>query len=356
MDENKITINELIGELKKYINGQHSYNMSTKLKNILEQNNAIEPKEYFIKFFSLLENIIPENLRENFYRNLTTLRIKFDLDYDFSSINEVTREFTGYDIVRNKMEILPSGIKMLFQMAQKQDNPLEFFIEVFEEALFHELLHMASSILNVREEILFTGFSPNILKIKEKKEMKFGLTEGMTEALIIESNPKKAKPYIGYYVEILLVIQLMQIVGRNIMLESYFKNKGTVEIEKELDKFSNGNLNANKLFNDIEENFWKYKDKNKEKQTLLASIQSTLIEYYRNKMMYLIENDLITKEEVENSLSIYEESLIRSEIMKARTGNIEIYLGLDESIEKFRLVKQEIISSLGSNKTKKRTQ
>lgn len=353
MAENKITINELIEELKKYINGPHNYNISTTLNNILEQNNDIEPKEYFIKFFSLLENIIPEDARENFYRNLKTLKIKLDLDYDFSSI-EATRNFTAYDALRNKMIILPSGIKMLFQIAQNQDNPIEFFIETFEDAFFHELLHMASSIFDIREEILFIGFSPNVLKTEKNNELKFGLTEGMTEVLVLESSHKKPKLYIGYYIEILLVIQLMQIVERNIMLESYFKNKGTIEIENELDKFSCGNFKANILLNDIEENFWKYKDENKEKQTLLASIQSILIGCYKDKMLYLIENKLITKEEVEKSLAIYEEALIRPEAMKKRNGNIEIYIGLDESIEKFYLVKQEIISMLNSNYTKKR--
>lgn len=353
MTENKITINDLIEKLQKYIDEQNTTNISSKLKDILAQNNNIEPKEYFFKFFSFLENIIPENEKENFYRNLKTLNIKLNLNYDFLSIEE-TDGFAYYNILTNKVEILPTGLKKLFRIALKRNNPIEFFIEVFEFALLHELFHMASTNYDEENKIYFTGFSPNLLETKKRNDAKFGLTEGMTEALAWEGNPNMRKKGLGYYNEPLFVIQLMQIVGRNLMLESYFGNKGTIGIEKELDKFSNGNLKSDILLNNIETNFWLLQEQNKVEQKLLASIQSTLIEYYKNKMLYLVENKLITKEEVENSLAIYEEALITSELLKKRTGNIEIYIGLDESIEKFYLVKQEVISMLSSNYTKKR--
>ena len=64
-------------------------------------------------------------------------------------------------------------------------------------------------------------------------------------------------------------------------------------------------------------------------------------------MLYLLENKLITKEAVEESLVVYEDSLIRPEVI----DNIEIFVGLDESIERFNSVKQEMIDMLSDNYT-----
>lgn len=128
------------------------------------------------------------------------------------------------------------------------------------------------------------------------------------------------------------------------MLESYFVNKGTVEMEKELDKYKNEVLNSYRLFRMIENNF--YLNGFDGKQGLLAGIQSDLIEYYENKMLYGIRNGLISSNEVNESLFIYENMLITPQKLKIMMKNSDNYIGLDDSIRKFYVTKDKINEEL----------
>lgn len=355
MKEKERTFDDILEELRQFFYQAGDEEYSESIKDILEQNDDIKPQGYIISLLNFLENIIPENLRENFYRNLRTLQIELHFDYDFSSIDENTDE-TLVETLRyyptNELIVNPVFLKIIIKAIQRIGCSIKILTIALKKGILHELCHMASSYYDEEKKMYFSGFSGNLFENNERSSR--ALTEGMTEVIAWEGITDTDKTTSGYYVESLFVMQLMQIVGKRLMLESYFGNKGTIEIEKELDKFSYGILKSDILLNNIEENFLKYKVANKEKQTLLASIQITLIEYYRNKMLYLIENKLITKEEVEESLVVYEESLIRSEVMKKKTDNIELLWGLDESIEKFNSVKQEMINMLSENYTKKR--
>lgn len=352
MKKKERTFDDILEELQQYFYQAGDEDFSKPIKNILEQNDDIKPQEYIITLLNFLENIIPENVRKNFYRNLRTLLIELNFDYDFSNVDENTNE-TLVESLRyyptNELIVNPVYLKIIITAIQRIGCSIKILTTELKKGILHELCHMASIYYDEEKKIYFSGFSANLFESNERSS--HALTEGMTEVIAWEGITDTIKTSSGYYVESLFVMQLMQIVGKKLMLESYFGNKGTIEIEKELDKFSYGILQSDILLSNIEENFLKYKTGNKEKQTLLASIQITLIEYYRNKMLYLIENKLITKEAVEESLVVYEDSLIRPEIMKEKTDNIEIFVGLDESIERFNSVKQEMIDMLSDNYT-----
>lgn len=325
---------------------------SIKIENILRNNNDIENKDYIINFLNWLENIIPEDYRTNFYRNLETLKVKLNFDCDLNNIetnNEKSETCAGYNIVTNTLNINPSYLKRTWEIAQVTNNPTEFYWREVNETILHELCHMASSRYDADKKISLCGF--NIYPTNKQSDSNRGLTEGMTEIIAMAGVPNTIEIASGYYFEASFVNQLIAIVGRDIMLESYFGNKGTKEIEKELDNYGNNFLNSSLLFRRIEDNF--YLKDFEGKQGVLAGIQATLIEYYKNKMLFYIQNNLISKEEVEQSLTFYETMLITPEKLKLMNKDPNNYIGIYDSIEKFNIVKEEIISTLTDNSIKR---
>ena len=69
---------------------KHDNYYSERINSILSNNNDIDNKEFVINFLNFLESIIPENCRDNFYRNLETVKIKLNFDTDF--LNSQTNE------------------------------------------------------------------------------------------------------------------------------------------------------------------------------------------------------------------------------------------------------------------------
>lgn len=349
-----LTEEELKVVNKFFNNSKYNEYYSIKVENILRNNNDIENKDYIINFLNWLENIIPEDCRTNFYRNLATLKVKLNFDSDFSNIetsNETIVTCGGYNVKTNTLNINPSFLKKTWEIAQTTNNPIEFYWREVGETILHELSHMASSRYDIDNKISFCGF--DIYPANNQSDQNRGLTEGMTEIIAMAGVPNTIEIASAYYFEASFVNQLIAIVGLNVISVSYFGNKGTKEIEKELNRYSNGVLNSNLLFRRIEDNFC-LKDF-EGRQGVLAGIQSTLIEYYKNKMIFYIQNNMISKEEIEQSLAFYESMLITPEKLQAMNKNPNNYIGIYDSIEKFNLIKEEILSTLTDNFVKKST-
>ena len=348
----KLTEEELKVVNKIFDNSKYNEYYSIKIENIKKNNNDIENKDYIINFLNWLENIIPEEYRTNFYRNLETLKVKLNFDCNFSNVettNERSEKCAGYNVRMNTLNINPSFLKRTWEIAQITNNPTEFYWKEVNEVILHELCHMASSRYDFNTEISFCGF--DIYPASKQSDSNRGLTEGMTEIIAMAGVPNTIEIASGYYFEASFVNQLIAIVGLNVISESYFGNKGTKEIEKELDKYGRVNLNSNLLFRRIEDNF--YLKDFEGRQGVLAGIQATLIEYYKNKMLFYIQNNLNSKEEVEQSLAFYETMLITPEKLKLMNKDPNNYIGIYDSIEKFYLAKETIISTLTDSSIKR---
>ena len=66
---------------------------SEKLGEVLDKNNKIINKDPLLKYFEWIENIIPEDCRDDFYKNLETLEINrvdgFDKNTTVASYNSM---------------------------------------------------------------------------------------------------------------------------------------------------------------------------------------------------------------------------------------------------------------------------
>jgi len=186
---------------------------SSTLDNIISNNDSISNNDLIPELLEIIENFIPEDCRENFYRNLKTLKI-----------NEVSQEELGdtcYNAKENTINI-----------NSNQD------IEVKKRILIHELIHMASTNYDKEKGVIHTGFhSIDLNNIKEDYGY-LGISEGLTESIAYHLTGSKSLDT-GYFIEANLVKQLMCIVGEDICLKAFFTNNFNLIKDKMLELIHN---------------------------------------------------------------------------------------------------------------------
>ena len=332
-------------EIISILNNKSGYRYdSEKIMQIINSNNTLDNKGYLSNFLQWLENIIPLECRENFYNNIKTLKTDLNLDINFSeSISETKNdyqencEYNGKEntIIMTKNFMLQTG-----KIAQSIKKPADLFWKSYSKTLLHELAHMSSSHYDVKTGILLCGFD----KFPSEKEIdkNRGLTEGFTEIISMAGVPGTIEIASSYYIEASLINQLIQIIGVDVFIKSYFSNLGTKFLESELCNIIADPKLAFQLFRNIEINF---QIRNlKGKQSLLGNIQLLLLDYLEKRCEKLIENNKLR--EVNEILKIYEQMLITPEKLKIMDKNPDDYEGLVESITKFKNLQEKLSPKL----------
>lgn len=321
---------------------------SEKLNVIVYNNNKLENKSYLMNFFEYIERMIPEDCRDNFYHNLETLETKLNFDTNFLDLevnNEENINTSGnYNTKDNKLSISELSLKKTFEIAKKNSNPENFFWTEINLTVLHELFHMASSKYNKETEVSLCGFNTYPTDIEE--ECNRGLTEGLTEVLSFGGIPDAIEVASGYYIECLFVNQLALIIEFDVILESYFANKGIGKMKKALNTIINNEELATVLFRKIEDNF--YLGENDCKQTITASIQSILINYFKAKLLNDINNGVEPKV-IKAALDRYKNMLVTNSLLQTINKKPENYIGLANSIMQFNELKTEIITLISAD-------
>ncbi|MDD2434819.1 MAG: hypothetical protein PHO63_01040 [Bacilli bacterium] len=341
----ELTENEL-KEVEEIFSGSNNTEYySEKLELITKQNPSLENNyEYLMYFFDFLERVIPENYHNNFYRNLETLKLELNFDLinqelDGSTSKYFYTEAGRYNTRKNELIMDVSSHQELLKISQKTENPEQFFWLHTNATLLHELSHMASSYYDEKACLSYCGY--DLYPAIEKHFSNRGLTEGMTEVIAMAGFPGTIEIASGYYIEALFINQLIQIVGKKVMAESYFGNEGTSKIEDELNKLIDEPEIASVLFRRIEDNF-NLRDV-KCQQTVLANIQSTLVTYFKKKIESSYENKDFS--ELENSVNIFEAMLVTPEKLEVMEKDPHNYIGLDESIKEFYKLKEDFLNN-----------
>lgn len=229
---------------------------------------------------------------------------------------------------------------LTWKKAQFTKKPVDFFWKSYSKTLLHELAHMSSSNYDVKTGNFLCGFD----KFPPEKETdkNRGLTEGFTEIISMAGVPGTIEIASGYYIEASLINQLIQIIGVDVFIKSYFFNLGTKFLESKLLNIIADPELAFQLFRNIEINF---QIRNlKGKQSLLGNIQLLLLDYLEKRCEKLIENNKLR--EVNEILKIYEQMLITPEKLKIMDKNPDDYEGLVESITKFKNLQEKLSPKL----------
>ena len=330
--------------IKQILNNKYSYEYdSIMLTSLVNANPEIENKEYIINYLNWLENIIPEEYRDNFYRNIKTLKTTLNLNIDLSKPKPSSNDYSksaGYNTSSNSLTMNEHSLYQLWKIAQSNANPQDFYWRHYAQTLLHELAHMSSSKYDPETKISLCGFDK--FPSENEDDNNRGLTEGFTEIISMAGVPGTIEISSGYYIEASLINQLIQIIGNEVFIKSYFCNLGTMPMQEKLNEIINNPNLSHNLFRSIELNY-NIRDIN-ETQNILGNIQSTLLDYLDKKLESLLADNKV--DEINNILTNYELMLISSEKLKIMKKNSQLFVGIDESIQKFNEIKNKYLSYL----------
>lgn len=321
-------------EIMDELNSKNGYNYDSQmLIELMQSNHSLNSYfKYYYKFLSYIEGIIPEKMKSNFYNNLKTLQIELNLDVEPNNDDKkmIYIPCGGYNTKDNKIVISPENISEIKKTSKITNDPNDFFWKHFNKDLLHELFHMASSHYDNETAISLSGFDK--YPANNIYESNRGLTEGMTEVLACRGIPGTIEVASGYYIEELFINQLIQIVGTQALLSSYFGNLGNRLLHEKLCEINNDFAKASSLFSLIELNFLLHKTN--DEQTILGTVQSKLVEYYSQKILLDIEKG-VSESEIRKSMDRYRDKLVTKEVLNIMKKKPSNYINLDASIDAY---------------------
>ncbi len=323
------------------------------LKDLILSNDTFKDKgDYIMPFLKFLELVIPPQYRNNFYNNIKTLKLEIEMEPTEKKVKEKTgfySQVAGYNPFLNEIIVENSAIEELREISKKTSNPESFFWLELNSAVLHELTHMASSKCDLNKKVVFCGFDIN--PPQEKGSSNRGLTEGMTEIITMTGIPNSIEISSGYYLECLLINQLMLILNPQVLLESYFGNLGVEELEKKLKEIIPNSEKAKILFQRIEDNF-NIRDSDCQ-QTILSNIQMSLMDYFLEKINGDLNKEQIDYKQLEETIKKYKNYLVTPSILSKMHINPSNYPYLEESIKRFEKFHQNF-QNLGKGENKVR--
>lgn len=335
----ELLFGEELQSIKILLNTKYGYTYDSELlNNIVNDNPKMENKEYIINFLSWLENVIPKDCRDNFYRNVATLQTNLNIDVDLSNCQSSESEYSisaVYNTSSNSLTMKENFLRELWRIAQSNANPQDFYWRYYSNTLLHELAHMASSRYDAETKSSLCGFDKFPSENEDDKNR--GLTEGFTEIISMAGVSGTMEISSGYYIEACIINQLIQIIGNETFLKSYFSNLGTKPMQERLNEIiNNPNISYN-LFRSIELNY-NIGDINEE-QNILGNIQLSILDYLDKKIELLLSDNIVN--EASRVLTNYESMMISSEKLKIMQKNPQQFVGIDESIKKFTEIKNK---------------
>lgn len=344
INNNMVSLTEIelryVKELFKKDNSNIYY--SDYLNEIIENNDSIMNNEpqYLLRFLNLLEKIVPENYKNNYYDNLKTLQVNLNFDVIKNPPLEETfpksSNLVEYNVIDNTIVFDKGNLLAFYNLSKTQGDPNAFFWKNINRNFLHELFHMASSKRNEKNNTYKCGITGN-------RALTEGMTELFTNSFVESANIQKSV----YFIETAIVKQLMCITGDDVFINSYFGNEDTSLIEGKLNIETNNEdiIKTFNLLDTVEDSYCLRYDNHQ--QNLLGNIQSTIIDYLDTSLT----NNYKSPEEIKVILDDFEKVLITKEKLKENNPeNSDKYLDISKSVFKFYKLKEKYITKGVSKK------
>ena len=198
-----------------------NYQRKNKIK-LIKKNNykcaTIKFSKYRYKEHEYLKKLFIDKIN-NFIKTIS-------FNFPLISLNRFKTNFKKFNfcVYNNKVNDSIYGGTISFKMDE--------FTCYEEEAIEHELLHMATGTYNHIKRIEYCGF--DLINYKKKYRIGRGINEGYTDLLTNRYFGAK----IGYQIEALLSHNLELLIGHNTMEKLYF-NMDIYGLIDEISKYSN---------------------------------------------------------------------------------------------------------------------
>jgi len=320
------------------------YTNLNSIEQIISSNNELTNKQMIFPLLRWIDNLIPNNYKNNFYTNLKSLKIEYNLDgidnteFKDSDVSE-HKQAGGYDPVNNEIVMDKKSLRIVKEISASVANPREFFNTEYMHTLLHELCHMASSRYDASTGTVYVGFD------KYPYGRYRGLTEGMTELLAHTGYPSLTPLVSNYYMELCFADQLVQIVGKDTMLEAYFEADGIEKVKQKLLDIGVEPERVMGMLSNIESNYMaRYNTNN---QSFAGNAQSILLDCFDAKCADMLKNGELTSDNVNALFEMYKGDLVTNERILAQGKDPSTFRGINESLTKFESIKQKYIEKLG---------
>lgn len=256
-------------------------------------------QELIDTFIKTLEtNINTYNLNA-MYNNLSTLRIE-NKHIITKILSRIITDYitTGeYYLYENIISILPIINKFIIS------KYIGISKEEYIVNLYHELLHMSSTIIDEYNQIAYSGFYQT--NKYDKQEIGFALDDAYTDMLLYRLFDID-KEFISYQYEISITKILEEIVSVNIMTDLYF-NANLYDLVSILSKYTNKE-NIIKFILDLDEIYILQDHSKKNKSNIIRChhrIINFITDLYFNKLKQDITSNNTSKEEYIDKINNY---------------------------------------------------
>lgn len=256
-------------------------------------------QELINRFIKTLEiNIKKDNLNA-MYNNLSTLTIenKHIITKILSGIISDYITTGEYYLYENLISILPIINK----------NIISKYIGISKEEyivnLYHELLHMSSTIIDEYNKVAYSGFYQT--NKYDKQEIGFALDDAYTDMLLYKLF-NIDKDFISYQYEISISKVLEEIISKDIMIDLYF-NANLYDLVSILSEYTNRE-DVIKFILDLDEIYILQDHSKKNKSSIIRChhrITNFITNLYFNKIKKDITLNNISKEEYIDKINNY---------------------------------------------------
>lgn len=314
-------------------------NANTNLLQDLSVNKFLQNE--FLGMLKNIETIIPEDSRENFYKNLKTLRLNI---CDTTEIDENSGGF--YNRKTNEIGINKDMLENL-RITNKSSDVEELKCMILE-TMYHELLHMASTTRDEKTGYYVSGFQ-NIERDQNGEflygETFEGMTEGFAEKLTVLTFRKNTFESNSMYGrQINFVDHLSELTDLETMKRTFFNNRSGMElINKKLEEID-GKKSHIELYLDIEREYNSNHSgeiNDEYEDFLLFSIEKQLLHLSSEKIKILLDkNPDMTNEEISDFWMRIAGTVNFPEKLELMGENIKKYKGIEHLRAMFMSLRQ----------------
>ncbi len=276
-----------------------------------------------------VEEIIPISYRKDFYKNLKTLKVIFEEESNKPDAHFKAKEVKNrghvvalYDS-HNTLLINKNYFK---KFISQNDN--QTAVDTFKSTIFHELQHMASTKYDFANRAMGFGF----YSIYDAGKVKYiGLTEGYTQLLTSIFYPNEITET-NYSIPSLLMYQLMQIVGKDVLDSAFYDEHSLTGIINRLYEYIPDYSLAKNLLNTIEKVY--YTCFNDKKNNYLHEVQIIMKHYFKAKIDKSLTEGM-SEDKVNYKIEKFQKSLITEEKLRFLNINPKKYLNIEHTLEDF---------------------